>query len=59
MVSNSAELELLFVTLRQQAAPVPVVVTLSKTNTEKRYSVEQNAEFLVFKHVIPCVNNGL
>jgi hypothetical protein len=36
MISNSAELELLFVTLRQQEAPVPVVVTLSKTNTEKK-----------------------
>jgi len=36
MISNSAEMELLFVTLRQQEAPVPVVVTLSKTNTEKK-----------------------
>lgn len=33
MISNSAELELLFVTLRQ-AAPVPVVVALPKTNTK-------------------------
>jgi len=33
MISNSAELELLFVTLRKQAAPMPVIVTLPKTFT--------------------------
>jgi hypothetical protein len=58
MISNSAELELLLVTLRP-AAPVPMVVTLSKTNMKQRQSVGQNAEFLMLEHVIPSVNTGL
>jgi len=36
MISNSAELELLFVTLSQQAASVPVVVKIPETNTKQR-----------------------